>query len=80
MALTVKNILDRVQFTLQDTTNIRWTQTELLNYLNDAQREIALLKPDATSINTNIQLHQKIIQSDEFTKGNYDINFMSKFN
>ena len=31
-------------------------------------------------INTNIQLHQKIIQSDEFTKGNYDINFMSKFN
>ena len=56
MALTVKNILDRVQITLQDTTNIRWTQTELLNYLNDAQREIALLKPDATSINTNIQL------------------------
>ena len=31
-------------------------------------------------INTNIQLHQKIIKSDEFTKGNYDINFMSKFN
>tara|TARA_B100002051_G_scaffold256896_1_gene273820 strand:+ start:263 stop:1591 length:1329 start_codon:yes stop_codon:yes gene_type:complete len=30
-------------------------------------------------INTNIQLHQKIIQTDEFTKGNYDINFMSKF-
>ena len=56
MALTVKNILDRVQLTLQDTTNIRWTQAELLNYLNDAQREIALLKPDATSINTNIQL------------------------
>ena len=56
MALTVKNILDRVQISLQDTTNIRWTQTELLNYLNDAQREIALLKPDATSINTNIQL------------------------
>ena len=56
MALTVKNILDRVQITLQDTTNIRWTQAELLNYLNDAQREIALLKPDATSINTNIQL------------------------
>ena len=45
MALTVKNILDRVQISLQDTTNIRWTQTELLNYLNDAQREIALLKP-----------------------------------
>ena len=56
MALTVANILDRVQITLQDTTNIRWTQAELLNHLNDGQREISLLKPDATSINTNVQL------------------------
>jgi len=31
-------------------------------------------------INTNIQLHQKIIMSDEFQSGNYDINFMSTFN
>ena len=30
-------------------------------------------------IDTNIQLHQKIIESDEFLKGNYDINFMSRF-
>ena len=30
-------------------------------------------------IDTNIQLHQKIIQSDEFISGNYDINYMSKF-
>jgi acetyl-CoA carboxylase biotin carboxylase subunit len=30
-------------------------------------------------IDTNIQLHQKIIQSDEFLSGNYDINFMSRF-
>ena len=50
MALTVKNILDRVQITLQDTTNIRWTQAELLNYLNDAQREIALLKEELSGI------------------------------
>ena len=31
-------------------------------------------------INTNIQLHQKIIISDEFQSGKYDINFMSTFN
>jgi len=31
-------------------------------------------------INTNIQLHQNIIQSDEFLSGKYDINYMSKFN
>jgi len=31
-------------------------------------------------INTNIQLHQNIIQSEEFLSGKYDINYMSKFN
>jgi len=30
-------------------------------------------------IDTNIQLHQKIIESNEFISGNYDINYMSKF-
>ena len=30
-------------------------------------------------IDTNIQLHQKIIQSSEFLSGKYDINYMSKF-
>tara|TARA_B100000965_G_C19566888_1_gene747231 strand:+ start:247 stop:1575 length:1329 start_codon:yes stop_codon:yes gene_type:complete len=30
-------------------------------------------------IDTNIQLHQKIINSDEFASGNYDINYMLKF-
>ena len=30
-------------------------------------------------IDTNIQLHQKIIQSDEFMSGHYNINYMSRF-
>ena len=30
-------------------------------------------------VDTNIQLHQKIIQSDEFMSGNYNINYMSRF-
>lgn len=30
-------------------------------------------------IHTNLQLHQKIIETEEFSSGNYDINFMSKF-
>ena len=30
-------------------------------------------------IDTNIQLHQKIIQSNEFLSGKYDINYMSRF-
>ena len=31
-------------------------------------------------INTNIQMHQKIIMTEEFQSGKYDINFMSNFN
>jgi len=30
-------------------------------------------------VDTNIQLHQKIIQSDEFISGHYNINYMSRF-
>ena len=29
-------------------------------------------------VNTNIQLHQKIIETESFSKGNYNINFMSE--
>ena len=31
-------------------------------------------------INTNIQMHRKIIMTEEFKSGKYDINFMSTFN
>jgi hypothetical protein len=46
--LTAQNVIDRVNDTLQDTTNVRWPTTELLRYLNDSQREIVLLRPDAS--------------------------------
>lgn len=57
MAVTVQSVIDRVQTTLQDTTGIRWPVTdELVLWVNDAQREIALLKPDASAKNTTITL------------------------
>lgn len=57
MTTTVQSVLDRVQQTLQDTAGIRWSETnELVKWVNDAQREIALLKPDATSTNTTVTL------------------------
>ena len=57
MAVTVQSVLDRVQQTLQDTGGIRWSSTaELILWVNDAQREIAILKPDATSTNTTVTL------------------------
>ena len=53
---TGANILARVEATLQDTANVRWTEAELLNYVNDAQREIANVQPGATATHANVHL------------------------
>lgn len=49
--ITAQSIIDRAELLLHDNTNVRWTAAELLNWLNEAQREIVLLKPDAYAIN-----------------------------
>jgi len=54
--LTGANIISRVQDTLQDTTSVRWPEAELLRYINDAQREIINLRPEASSTHANVQL------------------------
>jgi len=57
MAVTVQSVIDRVQAVLQDTTGVRWPVVgELVLWVNDAQREIALLKPDASAVNETITL------------------------
>jgi len=57
MAVTVQSVIDRTQTVLQDTTGVRWpVVAELVLWINDAQREIALLKPDASATNTTITL------------------------
>ncbi len=57
MAVTVNSVIDRVQTVLQDTTGVRWpVVAELVLWVNDAQREIALLKPDASAANDTITL------------------------
>jgi len=57
MSVTVQSVIDRVQSVLQDTTGVRWPVTsELVLWVNDAQREVALLKPDASAVNTTVTL------------------------
>ena len=57
MATTVQSVIDRVQTVLQDTTGVRWpVVAELVLWINDAQREVALLKPDASAVNATITL------------------------
>ena len=54
--LTGANIITRVQDTLQDTTSVRWSEAELLRYINDAQREIVNFRPEASADHANVQL------------------------
>ena len=57
MAVTVQSVIDRAQTVLQDTTGVRWPVVgELVLWINDAQREVALLKPDASATNSTITL------------------------
>ena len=56
MTVAVNTIVSRAQTLLQDTTGIRWPVTELISWINDAQREIVLFKPDAGSTTAVIAL------------------------
>lgn len=54
--VTVASVISKVQTILQDTTGIRWPDSELLGWINDGQREIVLYKPNAFVKNTSVQL------------------------
>jgi len=45
------DLINKVAVTLLDPTFVRWTQQELLSYLNDAQRQIVMFRPDANTVN-----------------------------
>lgn len=51
MSVLVSDIFRKVSTILQDSTNVRWTQQEMLDWLNDAQHEIVLQRPDANVVN-----------------------------
>jgi len=54
MATTkVRDILDRAGIILQDNTNVRFPNDELLKFFNDAQKEVVLHRPDAKMVNTS---------------------------
>jgi len=61
--ITGANLLLRIEDTLQDTTNVRWPEAELLRYINDAQREIANLRPESTATSTNVALIVGTVQT-----------------
>lgn len=56
MTITAQSIIRRCVETLQDNTSIRWPVNELVRYLNDGQREIALHRPDSMRTNAAVSL------------------------
>ena len=50
-SVKVVDILDRASILLQDASNVRYPNAELLKFFNDAQREINLYRPDSTITN-----------------------------
>lgn len=49
--ITAASIIDSAAFALQDEGNTRWTRAELLGYVNDGQRDLCVVKPDACTVN-----------------------------
>jgi len=63
--ITGQQIVDKARRILQDTTSggTRWLDNELLGWINDSQREIVLLKPNAYSSVEDLQLAEGTKQS-----------------
>lgn len=53
---TVASVIERAAGLLQDVSHIRWTQEELVDWINDGQREAVVYKPSACTKNANIPL------------------------
>ena len=49
-------ILNRVSEILQDASNVTWTAPQMIEWLNDAIRALVLVRPDASSTTTSMQL------------------------
>lgn len=63
MAIAVNDLRDEVAADLRDTSKVTWTNDDLLEYLNDGQRMIALLAPQAAVQVENLQLAAGVSQA-----------------
>ena len=62
MTVSVASVLSSVRQAIQDNPAIRWTDSSLLDYLNEAQLEISRYKPDSCIKNTTISTVAGILQ------------------
>jgi hypothetical protein len=53
---TVQSLIEKASTVIQDRTNIRWSEAELLNWLNEAYQQIVLVRPDANAKTSTLTL------------------------
>lgn len=56
MPLTAGEVLQRAAELLQDVSSVRWTQAELMRWLNDGRRELCIFRPDLYAVTAVIPL------------------------
>lgn len=61
--MLASDLFDRAQRIMLDETNVRWPLPELCMWLNDAQREVVLQKPNALSKTVVMKLEQGTYQA-----------------
>jgi len=62
MSATVQNVIDEVRYTIhdEDAASYRWTDAELIAYVNAASRQIVSLIPEANLVTTIITITNNI--------------------
>lgn len=58
MPISVSEVLTRVAIVLQDEEHVRWTEEELILWLNDAASEIVIRRPAARAITEDLTLEE----------------------
>lgn len=56
-------VLTKAHTVLQDASAVRWTQDELISWLNDGQREVVIYKPNACTVVASLRLAPGTLQS-----------------
>jgi hypothetical protein len=63
MTTTSQSIIDKVRLLLVDPSGLRWSDDELRGWLNDAQLQTTVLKPDALSVTAVLTLDTGTLQT-----------------
>lgn len=61
--MIASDIIDRARIVLNDADGVRWLDSEMLKWVSDGQRVIALVRPDASVVNTTLTLSAGTKQS-----------------